>query len=117
MGQYYRAVNVTKREYVDVWDLGGFSKLWEWCANRWAGLFPYLLRKSGEHGGGDVGPEATSYAGRWAGDVVYLVGDYDASALFQQARREFVNISGPLAEEYNRFIGERLRLPVGQPSR
>ena len=43
MGQYYRAVNVTKHEYVDAWDLGGFSKLWEWCANRWAGIFPYLI--------------------------------------------------------------------------
>jgi hypothetical protein len=104
MGQYFRAVNVTKREYVDAWDLGGVAKLWEWCANRCAGVFPYLLRKSTERGGGDIHTDAPHYAGRWAGDRVYLVGDYDESGLFQTARREFTNISSALADEYNAFI-------------
>lgn len=104
MGQYFRAVNVSKKEYADAWDLGGVAKLWEWCANKWAAIFPYLLRKSNERGGGDIEAADPEYAGRWSGDQVYLVGDYDESGLFNKAREEFTNISRPLAEEYNTFI-------------
>ncbi len=104
MGQYFYAVNETKKEYVSAWDIGGVAKLWEWCVNKWAGIFPYLLRKSSEGGGGDITISDPEYAGRWAGDRVYLVGDYDESNLFQTAKKEFTNISKPLAKEYNDFI-------------
>ena len=104
MGQYFRAVNVTKKEYVDPWDLGGVAKLWEWCVNKWAGIFPYLLRKSNERGGGDITHAEVQYAGRWAGDKVFLVGDYDKSGLFDKAKDAFTNISYSLAEEYNEFV-------------
>lgn len=145
MGQYFRAVNATKKEYVDPWDIGGVAKLWEWCANKWAGIFPYLLRKSNATGGGDIGsvkrevhiksenpsPEGlmevmqeavafegspvkeSEYAGRWAGDEVYLVGDYDESGLFFKAEEEYRNISKGLGKEYNRFVGAaKLRLDL-----
>ena len=98
------AVNVTKKEYVRSWDIGGLAKLWEWCVNRTAGIFPYLLRKSNEGGGGDVQLENPHYAGRWAGDEVYLVGDYDESNLFNIAESHYHNISKELAREYNQFI-------------
>ncbi len=113
MGQYFIAVNTSKNEYVSAWDIGGLSKLWEWCANPPAGIFPYLLRKSSEGGGGDVQTADPQYAGRWAGDTVYLVGDYDDSELYQKAQKEFTNISKPLAQEYNDFIElEKLQLEV-----
>ena len=35
---------------------------------------------------------------------MYLVGDYDESNLFYTAKREFTNISQPLAQEYNDFM-------------
>lgn len=104
MGQYFIAVNVSKKEYVNAHDIGGFAKLWEWCANRQAGIFPYLFRKSNEGGGGDVRIDSPQYVGRWAGDKVYLVGDYDESKLYDKAQNEFTNISKPLAQEYNDFI-------------
>jgi hypothetical protein len=83
------AVNVTKKEFVRPWDIGGVAKLWEWCVNRQAGIFPYLLRKSNEGGGGDIRLENPRFAGRWAGDVVYLIGDYDASKLYEIADAEY----------------------------
>ena len=104
MGQYFMAVNVTKKEYVRPWDIGGLAKLWEWCVNHTAGIFPYLLRKSNEGGGGDIHLENPQFAGRWAGDEVYLVGDYDESNLYKIAQSEYHNISKELATEYNQFV-------------
>ena len=104
MGQYFIAVNKTKKEYIRSWDIGGTAKLWEWCVQRTAGIFPYLLRKSDEGGGGDVHLENPIFAGRWAGDKVYLVGDYDESKLYDIAQSEYLNISKELAREYNEFI-------------
>ncbi|MBE0573343.1 hypothetical protein IH575_00365 [Candidatus Dojkabacteria bacterium] len=107
MGQYFIAVNKTKKEYVTAWEIGGGAKLWEWCANREAGIFPYLLRRSNESGGGDVQHNVPNpqYAGRWAGDEVYLVGDYDSSDLYDKAKAEYANIAKELVAEYNAFIG------------
>ena len=104
-GQYFIAVNVSKKEYVTAWEIGGVAKLWEWCANHWAGIFPYLLRKSDESGGGDLKDfDTAKYAGRWAGDKVYLVGDYDSSKLYERAKKHFANIAKELVQEYNQFI-------------
>jgi hypothetical protein len=98
------AVNVTRKEYVNPWDIGGLGKLFEWCVNRQAGIFPYLLRKSSERGGGDVRYKNPQFAGRWAGNEIYLIGDYDESNLFEIANSEYRNISKELATEYNLFI-------------
>jgi hypothetical protein len=98
------AVNVTKKEFVSPWDIGGLGKLFEWCVNRQAGIFPYLLRKSSQRGGGDIQFAHPQFAGRWAGDAIYLIGDYDQSRLFQTAKATYRNISRELATEYNLFI-------------
>ena len=104
MGQYFIAVNKTKKEFIRSWDIGGGAKLWEWCVNRQAGIFPYLLRKSNEGGGGDVHLDNPKFVGRWAGDKVYLVGDYDKSNLYEKAQAEYQNIAKEFAKEYNEFI-------------
>lgn len=105
MGQYFVAVNETKREYVCPWEIGYVAKFWEWCCNYSSSIFPYLLRKSDESGGGDINPDEVTYAGRWAGDKVSLVGDYDSSKLYQTAKSQYTNISKGLVEEYNRLEG------------
>jgi hypothetical protein len=106
MGQYFKLVNKTKKEYVDPWDIGGVGKLWEWCANRQCSVFPFLFRKSDEGGGGDIQNEYR-YAGRWSGDEVYLVGDYDSSELYEKATENYTNISLELVEEFNDFVGDK----------
>jgi len=107
MGQYFIAVNLDKREYICPWCLGGLAKLWEWCVNPQAGIFPYLLRKSDESGGGDIDPHTVKYAGRWAGDRVVLIGDYDSSGLYEKVRTEYKNISAETASEFNKLVGCR----------
>src|SRR3954463_16594654 len=101
MGQYFIAVNKTKKEFVRSWDIGGLAKLVEWCANKTAGILPYLLRRSSGWGGGDADHTAAKFAGRWAGDEIYLVGDYDESNLYETAQDEYQNIAQGLVAEYS----------------
>jgi hypothetical protein len=49
---------------------------------------------------------ADSIIGRWAGDPVYLIGDYDESGLYQRATDSYTSISEPLVEVWNSFLGE-----------
>ena len=126
MGQYFAAVNTDKKEYVCPWCIGGVAKLWEWAANPWGAIFTLLLRKSDEGGGGDyygyhrgcneggpIGCLPNPIVGRWAGDRVALVGDYDSSKLWEELyeRRTFRNISGDLVVTWNDFIEiEKMKL-------
>ncbi|REK08646.1 MAG: hypothetical protein DWQ37_20120 [Planctomycetota bacterium] len=144
MGQYFKAVNLDKREVVCPWCLGGVAKLWEWAAGRHGPVFTLLLRKSSATGGGDyfdpipssereiridpttdekqtasavlgaimlsvaaegqpIAEDGKSVVGRWAGDRVALVGDYDRSRLWDELPR-YRNISKELVEAWNDFI-------------
>ena len=118
------AVNYDKKEFVDPWKIHGIAKLVEWCGNPQAGVFPFLLRKSSDGGGGDY-PGAARYAeycGRWAGDRVALIGDYDESNLWEQLdpdneASEWTDISLGLLEEYNEFMGKPFALTGDASSR
>jgi hypothetical protein len=134
MGQYFKAVNTDKKEYVCPWCIGGGAKLWEWAANAQGAIFTLLLRKSSGGGGGDygspptemlslsdnpaslanavregvaregqsIGLEPDSVVGRWAGDSVFLVGDYDESGLYNVPG--YRNLSREIVEAWNAFI-------------
>jgi len=104
MGQYFRLINYDKKEYVDPWKIGGLAKLFEWCANRQAGVIPFLLRKSSEGGGGDIQKDYRT-SGRWADDRIALVGDYDATGDYDRAEKEFRPIHNELRRDYNDFVG------------
>jgi len=140
MGQYFKAVNMDKKEVVCPWCLGGIAKLWEWAANPWGAVFCLLLRQSSGSGGGDyygyrtqqihvdsddpkqaaktvfdamqsgvamegqpISAPKDTVVGRWAGDRVALVGDYDESKLWDELPR-YRNISRDLVTEWNAFI-------------
>jgi hypothetical protein len=88
MGQYFKIVNEDKHEVVTSWGLGTVAKFWEWFYNHSAGVFVWLLRKSDGDGGGDIHEDERSRyttLGRWAGDRITLIGDYDSSGLWDAA--------------------------------
>lgn len=133
MGQYFKAVNLDRREYVCPWCLGAGAKFHEWVANPQGAILAFLLRMSNECGGGDISryhfmtqpfcssmirktiPVALdrdepnipfridSVCGSWVGDRIALVGDYDTTELYDYAR-QFRNISEKLVAELNVFV-------------
>lgn len=120
MGQYFILVNLDKEEYITSGDIGGASKLSEWCGNLQAGIIPFLLAQGPDDGilgdgerylkereTGEVQPHPEW--GRWAKDRIVLVGDYDESKLSYKAREEFENVSETVLKEFNDFMGYDLR--------
>lgn len=99
MGQYFKLINEDKKEVVNAWDLGGGAKFFEWLYNREIRVLAWLLRRSNVVGGGDI--EKYETLGRWAGDRISLVGDYDKSGLYDEEKTGFTDISKLLKEEFN----------------
>lgn len=137
MGQYFKLVNLDKKEYIasdyvteedrkkmqdfaekaskklpfgtrlkfpDVASVFAPAKFWEWGANA-EGLLPlFLTRQSNESGGGDIDPAEFPNAGRWAGDRIVLVGDYDKSKLYDKVETEgWKNIWCEIHNEFMKF--------------
>lgn len=101
MGQYFIIVNKTKREYIHPHRFGDGLKLMEFgcSAQRTLTGLTLLLRQSSEGGGGDFqGADPYGCLGRWAGDEITIVGDYDESGLFTKAKDEYKNISWRVLE-------------------
>jgi hypothetical protein len=93
MGQYWKPVNLDRKEYILPHKLGAGLKLWEQLANApgvGAALIVLTAAMPEQRGGGDLsldgrGDMPEDYAaiaartiGRWAGDRVAIVGDYAA---------------------------------------
>lgn len=76
MGQYWKAMNLDKKEFIDPWTFNSGGKL---CEQLWNGTGDALLILVAEHkakrGSGDLEINDT-FMGRWAGDRVIMVGDY-----------------------------------------
>jgi len=103
MGQYFLVVNLDKKEYLHPHKLDCGLKLWEICANNCLNILGFLLRKSSEGGGGDIQKDYKN-AGRWAGDRLVVVGDYDGSKLYDKASKEFKEITDEIKKKWNDFI-------------
>jgi len=89
MGQYWKVVNLDKREYLNPHTLGAGIKLWEQLANHpgpGTALIILCAAMPERRGGGDLAlssDEDPSYEavakrtiGRWSGNRIALVGDY-----------------------------------------
>ena len=99
MGQYHKVVNLDRKEYIDPHRLGCGLKLWEQIANSpgvGAALIVLLASHSNGQGGGDLteSPTATPVIGRWRGDRIAFVGDYDDDVRYRVGRSDKKKISG-----------------------
>jgi len=104
MGQYFFIVNLDKKEYLHPHKMGSGLKLWEICADNLPRVLPLLLRQSSEGGGGDYHGEDFNVVGRWAGDRITVVGDYDESGLFEEAEESYKEISDLVRPTFDDFI-------------
>lgn len=98
MGQYHKLVNLDKCEQLQPHRLGTGMKLWEQLANHpgpAAALIVLLASASNGDGSGDLetGP---AIIGRWRGDRIAMVGDYDDQQTYDVAGRTMTG-----AEIYN----------------
>lgn len=68
MGEYFRIVNLDKKEYIDPHECEGGVKFWEVVVNqRMPQFLAYILN---------------NYDGIWAGDRITIIGDYDETQYF-----------------------------------
>lgn len=111
MGQYWKAVNLDKKEYLSPHDLGAGLKLWEIIANGDAGVGVALCILCADmpvpRGGGDLKPDPI--IGRWAGDRVALVGDYSeagdrCAGFYPSDEAGFVNVGPQVARVIEREL-------------
>lgn len=109
MGQYFYIVNEDKQEFLHPHKLGSGLKFWEILANRTPTCaLGFMLFKSSpaeydNHAGTHV---PYKHLGRWAGDRITIVGDYDDSKLYNKAEESFTDISDEVRDEFNTFIGK-----------
>lgn len=97
MGQYFIAVNETKHEYLHPHELGDGLKALELLSGSTPAALAWLMLRSSS---GTV--SGAAMAGRWAGDSVSIVGDYDASELYSVARESFMDISAEVRADIER---------------
>lgn len=82
MGQYWKVVNLDRREFIHPHKVGAGLKLWEQVANHpgtGAALIILCAAQPEQRGGGDLSPCKDineQVIGRWAGDRIALIGDY-----------------------------------------
>ena len=77
MGQYYKIVNIKKKQYITPHTFGDGAKLMEFSMSAsgvLAGL-AILLADGNGRGGGDLHSE-NDIVGSWAGDNIVVAGDY-----------------------------------------
>ena len=79
MGQYYKVVNVTKKQYLHPHRLGAGLKLCEFSESCVGELLLLLLAGGNGRGGGDLPVSETNehghLIGSWAGDKIVVAGD------------------------------------------
>ena len=99
MKQWYMVVNFTKKEYIDPNKHGSTRGLWAQVSQKYGtgSALLLLLACSNERGDGDLKDHPTEkVVGRWAGDIVIVVGDC----------AETEDVSTVDVQEFNQDYGE-----------
>ena len=91
MGQYFLAVNTTKKEFLHPHKFGSGMKFREFTCDSMSLLtgMAHLLAQSSD----GVACDNAKITGRWIGDHVLIVGDYDESKLYDTAYDCYTDIS------------------------
>lgn len=78
MGQYYKIMNISKKEFLVPWTFNDGAKLLEFGASGRSTMLglAILLAHGNGRGGGDLHSE-NPIIGSWAGDRIIVSGDYD----------------------------------------
>ena len=94
MGQYYKVVNKTKKEFLHPYSFGHGAKLMEFVCDSEGMLqsLAILLAEGNGRGGGDFSSD-NPLIGSWSGDEITIVGAYADSGLWDIARDSYKDIS------------------------
>jgi hypothetical protein len=101
MGQYYKIVNIKKKQYITPHTFGDGAKLMEFSMSAsgvLAGL-AILLADGNGRGGGDLHSE-NDIVGSWAGDNIVVAGDYaDEGKFVKETDRNLYNVASNEGED------------------
>jgi hypothetical protein len=101
MGQYYKIVNIKKKQYISPHTFGDGSKLMEFSmsANGVLAGLSILLADGNGRGGGDLHSE-NDIVGSWAGDNIVVAGDYaDAGKFVKEPDQTLYELAGSEGED------------------
>jgi hypothetical protein len=101
MGQYYKIVNVKKKQYISPYTFGDGSKLMEFSmsANGVLAGLAILLSDGNGRGGGDLNSN-NSIVGSWSGDNIVIAGDYaDEGKFVKETDRNLYAVASEQGED------------------
>lgn len=101
MGQYYKIVNIKKKQYITPHTFGDGAKLMEFSmsANGVLAGLSILLADGNGRGGGDLHSE-NDIVGSWAGDNIVIAGDYaDDGKFVKDVDRNLYNVATSEGED------------------
>jgi len=100
MGQYYKIVNVKKREYLNPHMFNEGMKLMEFGMSAGGTLtaLAVLLSNGNGRGGGDLA-STNEIVGSWAGDPIVIAGDYGDEGKFLPADKQDTTLYTVAEEE------------------
>ena len=110
MGQYYKIVNIKKKQYISPDTFGDGSKLMEFSmsANGVLAGLAILLADGNGRGGGDLHSE-NDIVGSWAGDNIVIAGDYaDDGKFVKDADKNLYHIASIEGEDISIKVLEAL---------
>ena len=101
MGQYYKIVNIKKKQYITPHIFGDGSKLMEFSmsANGVLAGLAILLADGNGRGGGDL-HSTNQIVGSWAGDNIVVTGDYaDDGKFVKDVDKNLYNVASIEGED------------------
>ena len=110
MGQYFVVANTTKKEFLHPHKFGSGLKFLEFTLDG-CSVMSGLAHLLGQSSDGVAHDDAT-VTGRWIGDHVIIVGDYDTSGVFDEAMdgNDYTDISNAVIQHMGKapYVQSRL---------